>query len=211
MLLERAARLRSLVVALTGGIASGKSAAADCFRRLGVPIHDADVHARALVEPGSVALAEIAAVFGQGVITAEGSLDRAAMRGRVFADPAERGRLEAILHPRINAALHAAARDCDAPYCVVVVPLLVEVWTQYRFVDRVLVVDVSPAVQVERLVQRDRSSEAAAQLVITAQALRGQRLALASDVIDNDGDVAALGRAVERLHAIYLALGSASV
>jgi dephospho-CoA kinase len=205
---ERAAGSRSIAVALTGGIASGKSAAAECFRRLGVPIHDADVHARALVEPGSAALDEIVAAFGADVLTRDGALDRAAMRARVFANPAERRRLEAILHPRVNETLRAAARDCQAPYCVVVVPLLVEVWAEYAFVDRVLVVDVSPRVQLARLVSRDRSNEAAARAMIAAQAPRAQRLALATDVIDNDGAIAALECAVERLHAIYSGLGS---
>lgn len=206
---DRAAGPRSIAVALTGGIASGKSAAAECFRRLGVPIHDADVHARSLVEPGSAALAEIVAAFGPGALARDGSLDRAAMRARVFADAAERNRLEAILHPRVNAALRAALRDCDAPYCVLVVPLLAEVWAEYAFVDRVLVIDVSPQVQQARLVARDRSNEAAARLMIAAQASRAQRLALATDVIDNDGDAAALEHAVERLHAIFSSLGSA--
>ena len=200
---ERTAGSRSIAVVLTGGIASGKSAAADCFCRLGVPIHDADVHARALVEPGGPALAEIVAAFGSDALTADGSLDRAAMRRRVFADAAERRRLEAILHPRVNAALRDAVSDCRAPYCVLVVPLLVEVWAEYAFVDRVVVVDVSPQVQLARLLARDGANEAAARAMISAQAPRAQRLALATDVIDNDGKIAALERAVERLHAIY--------
>lgn len=206
---ERAAGPRSLVVALTGGIASGKSAAAECFRRLGVPIHDADLQARALVEPGSAALAEIAAAFGAGVITADGALDRAAMRERVFADATERKRLEAILHPRVNAALLAAAHACEADYCILAVPLLVEVRAAYAFVDRVLVVDVSPLVQRARLVERDRASDAAAQRMIAAQASRAERLTLATDVVDNDGTLAALTHAIARLHAVYVALAAA--
>lgn len=200
---------RSLVVVLTGGIASGKSAAAAEFLRRGVAVHDADALARTLVEPQRPALAEITRAFGTAMLTAEGQLDRRAMRARVFADPAERHRLEAILHPRIHDELRTAAFACSAPYCVLMIPLFAEVHAQYDFVDRVLVVDALPAMQMTRLMQRDRSTEAAAAQILAAQAPRGQRLALADDVVDNSGDLARLGPVIGRLHCRYLAAGAA--
>ena len=200
---------RALVVVLTGGIASGKSAVADEFRRHGVAVHDADALARALVAPGNPALAEIAQAFGRDMLTTDGRLDRQVMRERVFADPAERRRLEAILHPRIHDALRTAAVGCAAPYCVLMIPLFAEVHAQYDFVDRVLVVDASREVQLGRLMQRDRSTAEAALRILAAQATREQRLALADDVIDNDGRPQWLGPAVGRLHRIYLEASAA--
>jgi dephospho-CoA kinase len=197
---------RTLVVALTGGIGSGKSAVAELFRARTLSIFDADVVARELVQPGADALKEIADAFGQDVLTASGELDRQRMRERVFANDVERRRLEAILHPRVRAALIAAVESCKAPYCLLVVPLLVENRSDYAFVDRVLVVDVSPDVQAARLMKRDRSSQEAAALMIAAQVSRTGRLAIADDVVDNDGDISALQPVIERLHGMYLRL-----
>jgi len=193
------------VVALTGGIASGKGAVAECFVGNGVPVFDADVVARELVQAGTPALAEIATVFGAQMLTASGELDRRRMRELVFADPAERHRLEAILHPRVRTALQQAAEDCNAPYCVLVIPLLAEHRSDYDFIDRVVVVDLSPRIQIERLQQRDHCTREAADRSLAAQAPREQRLAIADDVIDNDGDKSALGPIVARLHEQYLA------
>jgi dephospho-CoA kinase len=193
-------------IAITGGIASGKSAVADLFRQYEVPIFDADIVAREVVQPGAEALQEIAAAFGKEMLTKTGELDRHAMRERVFANAVDRRTLEAILHPRVRAALRARMSKCAAPYCLLVVPLLVENRADYSFVDRTLVVDVSPKEQVARLMRRDQSTQEAAARVIAAQALRAERLAIADDVIDNDGDIEALEPAVERLHARYLRL-----
>jgi dephospho-CoA kinase len=193
-------------IAITGGIASGKSAVADLFRHFDVPIFDADIVAREVVQPGAEALQEIAAAFGNEMLTRSGELDRHAMRARVFANANERLRLEAILHPRVRAALLAAVEKSEAPYCLLVIPLLTEHRADYTSVDRMLVVDVSPETQKLRLVRRDRSSEEQAARMIAAQALRAQRLALADDVVDNSGELAALEPVIERLHRMYLRL-----
>lgn len=191
------------VVALTGGIASGKSAVERRFEALGVRAYDADVAARAVVEPGSDALAEVARVFGEDALDGEGRLDRAAMRQRVFADPAARTTLEGILHPRIRTRLRDAVAADTGPYCLLSIPLLVENHAHYAWVDRVLVVDAPEAVQVERLTRRDGIDEALARKMIAAQATRGQRLAIADDVIVNDGSEAELEARVVALDAAY--------
>jgi dephospho-CoA kinase len=195
---------RVAVVALTGGIASGKGAVSERLERHGAAILDADRIARELVRPGEPALAEIADAFGAQALLSSGELDRARMRERVFADLAARRRLESILHPRVRAALRAGVTDCAAAYCVLVIPLLTEVRSDYDFIDRVLVVDLSPQVQIERLMLRDRCSSQSAAAMIAAQAPRAARLAIADDVVDNDGAEVFLDPAIERLHRIYL-------
>lgn len=191
------------IVALTGGIASGKGAVTEGFRRRNVPVFDADHVARDLVQPGQPALAEIAAAFGSEMLLADGALDRARMRERVFADPGARRRLESILHPGVRSALVAAVRECTAPYCVLVIPLLAEVRADYDFVDRVLAVDVPPQVQQQRLVARDRCTPQAAAAMIAAQAARADRLAIADDVVDNAGEIGFLDPIVDRLDRLY--------
>ena len=194
------------VVALTGGVASGKSAVARRFAELGIGVHDADAGARAVVEPGQPALPEIEFVFGAGVLRADGTLDRRALRERIFADSEARAKLEAIVHPRVREWLRRRiARDRGA-YCILAIPLLAETWPQYAFVDRVLVVDAPAAMQIERLVRRDGVDREQARRTLAAQATREQRLALAHDVIANDGDEAALDSQVAALHARYLEL-----
>ncbi|UPG84820.1 dephospho-CoA kinase [Luteibacter aegosomatis] len=200
----------SRVIALTGGIASGKSAVERRFEALGVHAYDADVAARAVVEPGSPALAEVARVFGAEALDAEGRLDRAAMRQRVFDDPSARTQLEDILHPRIREWLRAAVEADRGPYCILSIPLLAENHAQYGWVDRVLVVDAPEDVRVARLVKRDGIDEALARKMIAAQASREQRLAIADDVIVNDGDEAALDRQVDELHDRYVLLARKS-
>ncbi|MGB5851303.1 MAG: dephospho-CoA kinase [Rhodanobacter sp.] len=197
-----------LVVALTGGVAAGKSAVTRRFEALGVPVHDADVAAREVVAPGSEGLAEVVDVFGADVLDSRGQLDRPAMRRRVFADPAARRRLEAIIHPRVRAWLRERALAGTAPYCLLAIPLLVENIEQYRWVDRVLVVDVPESVQLARLLVRDGIDETLARRMIAQQASRADRLALADDVIDNSGDESALDQAVAELHRRYLALAA---
>lgn len=200
--------MADFVVAVTGGVASGKSAATRAFEALGITVADADVAARAVVEPGQPALAEIEAVFGGGVLLADGRLDRAAMRERVFADPAAKSTLEGLLHPRIRAWLRAACEQAAGPYVVAAIPLLAEGGGRgtYPWLRRVLVVDVPTEVQISRLMQRDGSSPELAQRMVAAQASRAERLALADDVIVNDGALEALELAVGRLHGRYLGL-----
>jgi dephospho-CoA kinase len=195
----------AFAIALTGGIASGKSATADRFARLGVPVFDADVIARELVVPGQPALAEIAAAFGAQMLTAAGELDRARLRARVFADAAARQRLEAILHPRIRAELLAHAQACTAAYCILAIPLLVECRADYAWVNRVLVADVPPALQLQRLLHRPGIDRITAERMLGAQAPHEQRLAMANDIIDNTGPLTALDAVVARLHRLYLA------
>lgn len=191
------------VVAVTGGIASGKSAVTVRFARLGVPVIDADLIARELVEPGEPALQAIAERFGAGVLTHTGQLDRRALRGIIFADTTARLDLEAILHPRIRSCMHERARNSDAAYVVLAIPLLTAS-SGYTWIDRVLVVDVAEAVQIERLMRRDGVDEASARAALAAQISRAERLALADDVIDNSGRLDDLDAQVTALHEGYL-------
>ncbi len=198
----------ALVVALTGGVAAGKSAVARRFEALGAPVHDADVAAREVIAPGSDGLAEVVAAWGADVLDHTGQLDRAAMRRRVFADPATRRTLEAIIHPRVRTWLRARALAERAPYCLLAIPLLAENSAHYRWVDRVLLVDVPESVQLARLVARDGIDAALARRMINQQASRAERIALADDVIDNSGGEGALDQAVADLHRRYLELAA---
>jgi len=203
------ARSRAFVIALTGGVAAGKTAVTRRFEALGVHVHDADVAAREVIEPGTPGLAEVVDAFGSEVLDDLGRLDRAAMRRRVFADPTARKTLEAIIHPRVRQWLHQRARAERGPYCLLAIPLLAENIEHYRWVDRVLLVDAPESVQVERLVARDDIDETLARRMLAHQANRAERLALADDVIENSGDEAALDTAVAELHQRYLALAAA--
>jgi dephospho-CoA kinase len=198
----------AMVVALTGGVAAGKSAVARCFERLGVHVHDADVAARDVVLPGSAGLAAVIAAFGDEVLDAAGQLDRPAMRRRIFAEPGARAALESILHPLVRAWLRGRAATDRGPYCLLAIPLLAENIEHYRWVDRVLLVDVPASVQLERLIARDGIDEALARRMLAQQAGRDERLALADDVIDNTGSEAVLEETVATLHRQYLALAS---
>jgi dephospho-CoA kinase len=198
---------RPLRIGLTGGIASGKSTVADMFAEKGVPVIDTDVIAREVVQPGEPALAEIEEAFGPEVIDSDGSLHRRRLREQVFNDDQMRKRLEAILHPRIRDAAMAQADFAGGPYQVIVVPLLVGSPMQ-SLVDRILVVDVSESTQLERLVQRDAESEAQARRMISAQASREDRLAIADDVVVNDGPLRDTADQVGGLHQKYLALAA---
>ncbi len=200
--------LASLTIALTGGIASGKTTVANLFAERGAAIVDADIVARELVAPGQPALAEIEAAFGSEMLTPAAELDRRRMRELILASDVERRRLEAILHPRVRSELLARANACTTAYCVLVIPLLAESQHAYDWIDRVLVVDVPRAQQFSRLVQRDGMTPAFAERALAAQATREQRLELADDVVDNGGAPQALVGAIERLHMRYLALGT---
>lgn len=202
-------RPHALVIALTGGVAAGKTAVTRRFEALGVAVYDADVAAREVIEPGTAGLAAIVDAFGVEVLDDTGRLDRPAMRRRVFADARARTTLEAIIHPRVRQWLHEKALADRGPYCLLAVPLLAENIAHYRWVDRVLVVDVTEPVQLARLIVRDNIDEVLAQRMLAQQASRAERLALADDVIDNSGDEAALDEAVAELHQRYLALAAA--
>jgi len=197
-----------LVVALTGGIGSGKSEVARRFAALGAGVIDADVVARELVRPGAPALEEIVSAFGTGVLDASGALDRPAVRALIFRDPQARKQLESILHPRVREVLRRHAEETDAVYAMLVIPLFVESGA-YGWVDRVLVVDATREDQIARLIARDGVSEELARTIVDAQATREQRLAAAHDVIDNSGPPKALDAAVAALHERYVALAQA--
>ena len=196
----------ALVIGLTGGIAAGKTAVTRRFEAPGVHVHDADVAARDVIEPGTSGLAEVVAAFGADVLDDAGRLDRAAMRQRVFADPGARRTLEAIIHPRVRQWLHDRAMAEAGPYCLLAIPLLVENIEHYRWIDRVLLVDAPEATQLARLTARDGIDETLARRMLANQAVREERLAIAHDVIDNSGDEAALDQAVVHLHQRYLEL-----
>ena len=194
---------KPLRIGLTGGIASGKSTVADIFADLGVPVIDTDIIAREVVQPGQPALEEIREAFGDGIIAADGALDRPAMRAVVFSDEDARRRLEAILHPRIGEATREQADAAGGEYQVIVVPLLVESALR-AFVDRVLVVDCDEETQVARLLARDAESETQARRILAAQSSRDERLAIADDIVANDGDFDETREQVLTLHRYYL-------
>jgi dephospho-CoA kinase len=190
---------------LTGGIASGKSFASDCFQALGAHIIDTDLLAREVVAAGSEGLAALVEAFGAEVLDQDGALNRRALRARVFADANERAKLDAITHPRIRALVQerVSATPTTAPYALVVVPLMAEKG-RYPFLTEVVVVDCSVTTQIQRLMQRDGVDALLAQQMLAAQASRAERLALADHVLSNDADTARLRRAVELLHARFL-------
>lgn len=189
-------------VALTGGIASGKSVVAEYFAALGVPVIDSDVIARQVVEPGQPALAEVVEQFGREVLGEGGRIDRPRLRERIFADAASRRRLEAILHPAIRAEMERQSREAGGDYQLFVIPLLAE-GGRRDHVDRVLLVDVPEELQVERLRSRDGATREQALAALHAQATRAQRLAMADDVLQNTGRVEDLRQAVAGLHERY--------
>jgi dephospho-CoA kinase len=191
-------------VGLTGGIASGKTTVANLFAALGATVVDTDLLAREVVEPGTTLLGEIADHFGADILDPTGALERRRLRERVFADPAERRWLEQRTHPAIREPTDSRCREATGPYCLVAIPLLVETGGEKRF-DRVLVVDCDPELQMTRVMARDGISRAAAEAMLAAQASREARLAVADDVIRNDGDLARLRDQVEKLHREYVA------
>lgn len=198
------------IVGLTGGVASGKTAVSRLFEARGVTVADADIAAREAVAVGSEGLAEVVARFGPGVLAADGTLDRPAMRRRVFGDDAARLQLESIVHPRVRALLRAQCEAAPGPYAIAAIPLLAEAAGAgrgprevYPWLDRVLLIDVPVSLQRARLLARDGIDEALAERMIAAQATRRQRLAIADDVIVNDGPLDALDAHVAELDARY--------
>jgi dephospho-CoA kinase len=196
---------RPLKIGLTGGIASGKSTVGGLFAALGVPVIDTDQIARDVVAPGTALLARVLEHFGAGLCLPSGELDRRALRERVFADPADRAALEGLLHPAIRAELQRRAQAAGGVYQILAIPLLVEQGLKAS-VDRVLLVDCAPELQLRRVQIRDGVPLAQAQAVLAAQASRAARLSVADDIIMNEDDLAALRGQVERLHARYSTL-----
>ncbi len=191
------------IVGLTGGIGSGKTAVSDTFKSLGVDIIDADVASRIVVEKGQPALQQIAEHFGKDILQEDGTLDRALLREKVFAEPKEREWLEKLLHPLIYQTLNRLLSEASSEYAILVSPLLVETG-QNKLTQRILVVDVPEQLQIERAVARDNNNEQQVRAIIAAQASRNRRLAYADDVITNDQDISFLHAEVKKLHLQYL-------
>ena len=189
-------------IGLTGGIASGKSTVANLFAALGITIVDTDLLAREVVEPGTPLLGEIARHFGSQVLQKDGTLDRGALRERIFANPEERRWLEQLTHPAIRRLTDQRCEAATGAYVIVAIPLLVETRGEGRF-DRVLVVDCDPELQLARLQARDGMTREQARRMLAAQVTREQRLAVADDVMLNNGDIASLREQVEKLHRQY--------
>lgn len=192
-------------VALTGGIGSGKSVASKIFAELGVPIIDADIVSRELVQPGQPALKQIIQEFGDDLLDQEGELNRVLLRHRAFANPNQRHRLEAIMHPLIRDAMWQQAKQADAPYVMLVVPLLYESQAHYP-VNRILLIDVPEAMQRQRIKQRDQLDDDAISRILASQSSREQRLQMADDVIRNTGTRDDLRNMVKRRHYYYMQL-----
>jgi dephospho-CoA kinase len=201
---------RPLRIGLTGGIASGKSTVTQRFAELGVPVIDADMASRKVVEPGTPGLAQVVQRFGPRVLDAAGRLNRPALRALIFNDAPSRQALDAILHPLIRADMERDAAEAKGPYMVMAIPLLVEGGDARRRVDRVLVLDADETLQIQRLQARDGSSAEQARAILASQASRAERLAAADDVLSNTGTVAELRQAVDRLHEQYLLLAQTS-
>jgi dephospho-CoA kinase len=199
---------RRLVVGLTGGIGSGKSAAAEEFERLGATVVDTDAIARSLTEPGGAAMPHIQALFGDAFVSPDGAMDRSAMRTRVFADPAAKRALESLLHPMIRAEAERRIAQASGPYVVYVVPLLIESKDARRRADRILVVDAPEELQVSRVAARSGLASAEVRAIMATQVSRAERLAAADDVVDNAGSLEALREQVRALHARYVKMST---
>ena len=196
----------ALVVGLTGGIGSGKSAAADEFARLGATVVDTDAIAHELTGAGGAAIPEVKRLFGPASVDSTGAMDRRRMRDLVFSDAQKKARLESLLHPMIRAESERRAAAATGPYVLLVVPLLVESPDYRARLRRVVVVDCPEALQIVRVRQRSGLPEGEIRRIVASQIQREKRLAAADDVIDNSGTVAALQQQVRKLHEIYLRL-----
>tara|TARA_R100001039_G_C1849862_1_gene109966 strand:- start:548 stop:1147 length:600 start_codon:yes stop_codon:yes gene_type:complete len=194
-----------MVIGITGGIGSGKTAATDAFTTLGISVVDADLVAREVVQPGQPALAAITDHFGQHILLPDGNLDRPALREIIFRDPSAKQWLEALLHPLIRQEIVSRLRHSDSPYTLLSSPLLLET-DQQTLCNRVLVIDAPASVQLARAMARDNSSADTIKAIMASQLDRQQRLAQADDIITNDGDLLALHDAVQAMHKTYLEL-----
>ncbi|MFT4817474.1 MAG: dephospho-CoA kinase [Pseudohongiellaceae bacterium] len=193
------------VVGLTGGIGSGKSAAAEIFRTCGIEVIDADSLAREVVELGQPALGDIAAHFGSDILTAQGHLDRAALRKIVFSNPEHKSWLENLLHPLIAELLQRRLKATKSPYAILESPLLLET-EQYKLVDSVIVIDVNEEIQIDRSVRRDGSDEAVIRSIIASQIDRAGRIQRADDLVSNEAGLEQLREKIETLHSKYLGM-----
>lgn len=194
-----------LTIGLTGGIGSGKSEACRLFQARGVTVVDADIVAREVVEPGRPALQIISEHFGQDILEADKSLNRQKLRQTIFSDPTEKKWLEELLHPIINLEIRRQIAAAGQPYVILASPLLLET-KQFQLVDRILVIDASEELQIERASKRDNNNEAQIKAIMQTQLSRQERRARANDIIENHGDIAELDEQVENLHQIYLEL-----
>lgn len=201
------------IIAITGGVASGKSEVTRRFQARGIAVADADIAARTAVAPGSAGLSAVVAVFGESVLDAAGGLDRRAMRERVFGDEAARRQLESIIHPLVRAELRRECEAADSAYAIAAIPLLAEGGgrSAYPWLQRILVVDAAPEMQRARLIRRDGIEIALAERMIAAQASRAQRLAIADDVIVNDGELDALDEQIAALDRLYRSLAAHTI
>lgn len=193
------------IVGVTGGIGSGKTTVTDCFAKKGITVIDADIVARQVVEPGTSALEAIVEKFGKGIVDHEQMLDRSALRKLIFAEPQLKSWLNALLHPLIRQQLFVQTKQAQSIYCLLSAPLLVEN-RLYTEVDRVLIIDVSEALQLQRTVLRDKTNQQQIQAIMNAQVSRAERLAVADDIIDNSQDIAHLYSQIDTLHNQYLQL-----
>ena len=198
-----------LVIALTGGIGSGKSTVAAMLKELGAAVVDTDEIAHGLTAPGQSGARAIGAQFGAAYLRADGALDRERMRKLVFSDRAAKTKLEAILHPMIRAEVAAAVRAAQAPYVVIAVPLLIETGAYRDLAQRILVVDCDEQQQLARVMRRNRLTADETQAIMASQASRAERLEHAHDIVRNDADLAALRAEVIALHRGYLELAAA--
>lgn len=196
-----------LIVGVTGGIGSGKTATTDEFSRLGVVVVDADQVSRDVVDPGTEALAQITQRFGSGILTDDGQLQRRLLRDIIFSDPAEKQWLESVLHPLIREEIIRRLQQSRSAYTILVSPLLLET-SQHKLCDRVLLVDAPESLQLRRTRERDQTSDTAVQAIMDQQMTREQRLAMADDVIVNDAGLTELHEAARAMHQKYLALAS---
>lgn len=197
------------IVALTGGIGSGKSTVANAFAHFGVPLVDADVIARQVVEPGTPALNAIASRYGETIVQTDGTLNRATLREKIFSEPQKKAWLNSLLHPLIQQETQRQLAKIAQPYVLWIVPLLVENGLQHR-ANRVLVVDVAPEIQLARTMARDGITRQQAEHILASQVSRQQRLACADDIIDNSGDPLIIAPQVAALHQQYLKLAAAA-
>ena len=197
--------MSKFVVGLTGGIGSGKTTVANLFAAEGVALVDADIVAREVVAPGSKGLEAIVTHFGAEILTPEGELDRAKLRQRIFSNPEEREWLNQLLHPMIRQEMLAQVEKATSAYVIMVVPLLFENGLD-RLVNRTLVVDISPELQINRTVKRDNVDASQVNSIISSQSSRSEKLARADDIIDNQGEISTLKREVLALHQRYLQL-----
>lgn len=197
-----------LRIGITGGISVGKTTVSDIFALLGVPVIDADVIAHELTCVGQPVLSKISQYFGEELLDEKGNLDRKKLKHIIFNHPEKKSWLENLLHPLIIAEIKHQLQVIEAPYCIVAIPLLIEVKDVHAFVDRILVVDVDPDLQVQRAMKRDQLNLTQINKIMQSQVSRQIRLQKADDVIENNGDIASLTHQVKKLHTYYLALAS---